>query len=87
MKTQKQKERQKYREKGKYTKVNTCQGCGKNFGVEYFSHLLTDTGDWGDSALILCMKCVDATQDMTELNQFKEYQTKMNTRVGKGPIE
>jgi hypothetical protein len=78
MRTPKQRQRQDYRENGRYAKVNPCQACGKSAGVEYFSHPLTDcaspSGDeWDDCAICLCKKCADATQDMTEPNEFFEY--------------
>lgn len=70
-----QKERQgrEHRNGGKYTKVNPCRGCGKSAGVDYCSHHLTDTGDWKDAALVLCLKCAKRTQDMTDVKEFKAY--------------
>ena len=56
MKTEKQKERQKYRENGRYAKVNPCYVCGKSAGVDYCSHPDTD-GAIGDELLCLCEKC------------------------------
>ncbi len=57
--------------------------CGKSSGVNYCSHALTDTGDWGDIALVLCRKCADATQDMTEPRQFQEYKNQFGDAAEK----
>ena len=54
--TSAQKERQDYRENGKYARVNPCYVCGKSAGVNYYSHQDTD-GTIGDELLILCKKC------------------------------
>lgn len=62
-----------YRSNGRYALVNPCYACGKSAGVDYYSHPLTDQGDWHDAALCLCKKCADATQDMTLVDQFLEY--------------
>ena len=58
--TEKQKERQKdqYRNRGKYAKVNPCYVCGKSAGVDYLSHPDTD-GEINDDLLVLCKKCYD----------------------------
>lgn len=72
----KQRERQHHRNNGKYAKVNPCQGCGKSAGVEYFSHYLTDVGDWNDEAICLCKKYAEATQDMVNVEEFWVYQIK-----------
>jgi hypothetical protein len=76
--SQAQVERQKnhFRDKGKYSEVNKCYGCGKSAGVNYFSHPLTDTGDWGDEALVLCEKCADETYYFTEVEKFLEFKRK-----------
>ena len=51
-----QRERQDYREGGKYSKVNPCYVCGKSAGVDYCSH--KDTDDLiDDELLVLCEKC------------------------------
>lgn len=78
MRSWKQKERQsdRHRENGKYAKVNPCQGCGKSAGVDYYSHPLTDTGEWNDAAICLCKKCADATYDFTDFKQFYAYADK-----------
>lgn len=54
-----QKERQKedYREHGKYAKVNPCYVCGKSAGVNYNSHPGTDH-TINDELLVLCDKCM-----------------------------
>ena len=62
-----------YRIKGKYARVNPCQGCGKSAGVEYSCHPLTDTGDWNDIAICLCDKCLGETKDMTSIKDFLRY--------------
>ena len=56
----KQRERQsdKYRENGKYARVNPCYVCDKSAGVTYFSHQDTD-GSIGDELLVLCQKCAN----------------------------
>lgn len=71
--TPKQRSRQDYREKGKYSVVNPCYACGKSAGVDYSSHPLTDTGGWGDIALCLCQKCWDATSELADPKDFLEY--------------
>jgi hypothetical protein len=78
----KQAEHQDRREifSGRYRKGYTCYGCGKSAGVDYFSHSLTDTGDWGDLALILCRKCAKATSKMTDPKEFIAYQKKHGGR-------
>tara|TARA_Y100000310_G_scaffold242957_1_gene247275 strand:- start:977 stop:1216 length:240 start_codon:yes stop_codon:yes gene_type:complete len=60
MLTEKQIERQKdrYRDKGKYAKVNPCYVCEKSAGIDYFSHPDTD-GEINDELLCLCKKCYD----------------------------
>lgn len=76
--TSKQRSRQTYRnwDNGKYEKVNPCYGCGKSCGVDYCSHPLTDTGDWADIALVLCLKCAHATDEMTDPAEFEAYAKK-----------
>ena len=54
--TKKQIERQKYREQGKYAKVNPCFVCKKSAGENYFSHPDTDK-TIKDQLLRLCKKC------------------------------
>lgn len=58
--TEKQAERQKeqYRNNGKYAKVNPCYVCNKSAGVDYFSHPDTDK-TINDQLLCLCKKCYD----------------------------
>ena len=73
MRTPAQKERQDHRSNGKYAKVNPCQCCGKSAGVNYYSHRLTDTGDWGDRALTLCKKCAVATDHITDVKEFLKF--------------
>jgi len=60
MRTSAQNERQKeqYREHGKYAKVNPCYVCGKSAGINYFSHHDTDK-TINDELLVLCKKCAD----------------------------
>jgi len=62
-----------HRTNGKYAKVNPCYACGRSAGVNYFSHPLTDTGDWGDTALVLCARCSDLTQELTNVEDFLKY--------------
>ena len=53
---QQQRQKEEYREHGKYAKVNPCYVCGKSAGVDYCSHPDTDkTID--DELLCLCKKC------------------------------
>lgn len=82
MKSWKQKARQlgEYRSKGRYALVNPCYCCGKSAGVDYFSHPLTDSGDWSDIALCLCKRCADATQKMTEVREFEEYKKQFGNK-------
>jgi len=70
---QNQRQSTEYRNKGKYALVNPCMACGKSAGVDYSSHPMTDCGDWADSAICLCIKCWDATSEMTDPAQFDEY--------------
>lgn len=58
MRTSAQQARQKeqYREKGKYAKVNPCYVCGKSAGINYWSHHDTDRLI-NDELLVLCGKC------------------------------
>lgn len=77
-----QKQRQKYRDGGKYAKVNPCYCCDKSAGEHYFSHPLTDdqspvTGaEWDDLAICLCEKCYNSTLDMTEPEEFIAFSEK-----------
>ncbi|NBP15688.1 hypothetical protein EBU95_15050 [bacterium] len=57
--------------------VNPCYACGKSAGVDYFSHVMTDTNDWGDAALVLCAKCCKATQNFTKVEEFFEYKKRL----------
>lgn len=68
-----QRSRQEYRSRGKYSKVNPCFACEKSAGIDYYSHPLTDTGDWNDLAICLCKQCFEATQDMTDPIEFLSY--------------
>lgn len=54
----------RYRENGKYAKVNPCRICGKSSGVDYLSHHDTDN-TIDDELICLCQSCAIATQDMT----------------------
>lgn len=72
--------RQRFREDGKYSKVNPCYGCDKSAGVDYASHPLTDCGDWHDIAICLCMKCWNATCDMIEVEEFVAFQNKFKLK-------
>lgn len=83
MKTPKQKERQLHRNQGKYAQVNPCYCCGKSAGVDYFSHPLTDTGDWNDIGLVLCKRCADKTCDITDLEEFKRYKAQFGDAAQK----
>ena len=65
-----------FRSKGRYAKVNPCYACGKSAGVSYFSHPLTDCGEWHDIAICLCKRCADETQEMTDPKEFLAYQKK-----------
>lgn len=56
MTTKKQQQRQEYRERGQYAKVNPCYRCGKSAGVEYESDPRTDDLV-NDEALCLCGPC------------------------------
>lgn len=80
-----QKERQKkeFRNKGKYAKVNPCQCCGKSAGVDYYSHPLTDSEGWSDTALVLCKKCAAATSEFLKVSEFLEYRKKLKKRKNK----
>ncbi len=74
----KQRERQRFRERGRYAKVNPCYVCGKSAGVDYFSHPMTDQTDangqhWGDLALCLCAACLRATEHMTTVEEFEAF--------------
>lgn len=64
-----------YREdgKGRYAKVNPCYACGRSAGINYFSHPLTDTVPWYDLALVLCKRCANLTDHMTEVEDFLKY--------------
>ena len=82
MRTKKQIERQRFREAGKYAKVNPCQLCGKSAGVDYCSDRRTDSVDscgnrWADIALALCAgrrnsKAYQARYDEIRLKLDKE---------------
>lgn len=74
--SQRQRQEVQYRDNGKYAKVNPCQGCGKSAGIDYYSHPLTDVGEWNDNAICLCKKCAEATYDFTTVKQFYEYSDK-----------
>ncbi len=54
-------QRQDYRDKGKYSRVNPCYRCGKSAGIDYCSFLGDDTdacgNHWYDVALCVCEKC------------------------------
>jgi hypothetical protein len=80
MRSSKQRQRQdvEFRRKGKYARVNPCYACGKSAGVNYFSHPLTDSVSpsgkgWHDTAICLCKRCADATQEMLEPDEFLKY--------------
>jgi len=58
--------------------VNPCYICGKSAGVEYGSHLMTDTTDtngqnFGDRGLCLCIGCLRATEHMTTVEEFEAF--------------
>lgn len=72
---QRQRQDKEYRINGKYAKVNPCYCCGKSAGVNYNSHPLTDTGDWADIALCLCLKCYDRTKELTDVQDFLKIRT------------
>lgn len=61
---------------GRFAKLNPCYGCGKSAGENYFSHGLTDTGEWADLALVLCERCATATESMTNPLDFVAYAEK-----------
>ncbi len=76
--SRKQLERQRHREQGRYAKVNPCNGCGKSAGVDYLSHPMTDRigsdgKNWGDTAICLCPRCLNATEHMTRVDEFVAY--------------
>lgn len=55
-KLQLERQKEQYRNKGKYAKVHPCYVCGKSAGINYFSH--PDTDDLiNDELLCLCKKC------------------------------
>ena len=51
-----ERQEERYRVKGKYSKVNPCEDCGKSAGVNYYS--LPNCNSTG-KGVILCKKCVD----------------------------
>jgi cation transport regulator len=65
-----QRQRQSYRDAGKYAKVNPCRICGKSAGVNYYAHPDTDV-TIGDELLVLCKKCAKKTQDMPGVEAAK----------------
>jgi hypothetical protein len=77
---QRQRQDIEFRDKGKYSKVNPCYACDKSAGVNYNSHPLTDTGDWNDLALCLCLKCWNATKDMVDVSEFLRYKQSKETK-------
>lgn len=62
----KQAERQNHRTRGAYAKVHPCYVCGVSAGVDYYSDRRTDTGDFGDVALVLCKACCDKGDAMPD---------------------
>jgi hypothetical protein len=74
---QKERQRQEYRKSGKYSKINPCYACDKSAGIDYYSHRLTDTGNWGDAALCLCARCSRETDGMNTVEEFYAYQKRM----------
>jgi hypothetical protein len=71
MRTEKQVERQRFRDAGRYSKVNPCQLCGKSAGVDYWSDRRTDTVDacgnrWNDVAIALCEACAAKLDKMPD---------------------
>jgi hypothetical protein len=80
--TNKQIERQRHRKHGRYAVVNPCYCCGKSAGVDYLSHPMTDQIDsdgnnWGDRGLCLCSRCLEATEYMTRVVEFRAYISKL----------
>lgn len=71
MKTEAQQARQKARSSsGRYGKLHPCYVCGKSAGHNYCSDRRTDTGEFADLGLCLCLRCyrkVDAMDDETAL--------------------
>lgn len=70
MLTDKQKERQNYRNNGRYSSVNPCQFCGKSSGIDFLSDKRTDTTinniHVGDAAIMLCKKCFRLLDSMDD---------------------
>lgn len=61
--TPKQRQRQNYRESGKYAKVFPCYVCNKSAGVDYCSHPDTDK-TINDELLCLCESCYNIYKDI-----------------------
>ena len=51
-----ERQKQRFRNKGRYAKVHPCYVCGKSAGVDFNSHHDTD-GLINDELLVLCDKC------------------------------
>lgn len=51
--------------KGRYARMNTCEGCGKHIGDDYYSHILPTSG----AGLVLCGKCCKRLGDLPETNE------------------
>ncbi len=73
--SEKQAERQRpeHRSNGRYAKTNPCYCCGQSAGVEYYSDHRTDTGEFGDVALVLCEACATKGEKMSDADALAFY--------------
>jgi hypothetical protein len=62
--TQAQRERQNHRERGKYSKMNICEICGKSCGANYYS--ASDCNKTGVN-VTLCKKCAIKYEELKEV--------------------
>jgi len=73
-----QRERQSHREKsgGKYAKVNPCYCCGKTAGLDHRSDSRVDDPahpGFTAAALVLCDKCADKGEAMSDADALQFY--------------
>jgi hypothetical protein len=65
-----ERQRNQYRDNGKYAKMNPCYVCGKSAGADYWSHPDSD-GLINDELLCLCKNCYDKLCKVDGLTAIK----------------
>jgi hypothetical protein len=61
-----ERQRPEHRAKGRYSKTNPCECCGKSAGVDDYSHSRIDTDPFHDLGLVLCAKCSAKVDDIAD---------------------